>query len=58
MIASEARLVYRQRAAIERLGLSEAFRLSKQFRQIAEVSRHYRMVRPVARLIDLERAAK
>ena len=46
MIRPEARLVDRQRAAIKRLGLAEAVRVSEQFREIVEADRHLGMIRP------------
>src|SRR5208282_2802947 len=51
------RLVDRQRAANERLGLAKAVRGLKQQRKIVDVSCHIGMIRPEARFVNRQRTA-
>jgi hypothetical protein len=57
MIRAIACLVDRQRAAIERLGLGETVRVSKQRGERVETDRDHGTIAPVDRFIDAEHAA-
>jgi hypothetical protein len=48
--------INRERAAIQRLGLREAFRVLEQLGEVVEAGRYIGMIRTVARLGDCERA--